>query len=64
MKFSSKCRTKKLKMIYTILVSFCLFLNWEGPRKVHEENNLDESIMSDRGLNSPPRLHKSDYSSD
>ena len=30
MKFSSKCRTKKLEMIYTILGSFSLFLNWEG----------------------------------
>ena len=42
MKFSPKCRTKKLGMIYTILGSFCSFLNWEGadiwprirPRKI------------------------------
>ena len=30
-KFSPKCRTKKLGMIFTILGSFCSFLNWEGP---------------------------------
>ena len=30
MKFPLKCRTKKLGMIYTILGSFCSFLNWEG----------------------------------
>ena len=29
-KFSPKCRTKKLGMIYTILGSLCSFLNWEG----------------------------------
>ena len=29
MKFSPKCRTKKLGMIYTFLGSFCLFLIWE-----------------------------------
>ena len=29
-KFSSKCRTKKLGMIHTILGSFCSFLYWEG----------------------------------
>ena len=29
MKFSPKCRTKKLGMIYTILVSLCSFWNWE-----------------------------------
>ena len=29
MKFSQKCRTEKLGVIYTILGSFCLFLNWE-----------------------------------
>ena len=42
MKFSPQCRTKKLGMIYTILGSFCSFLNWEGtdiwpkirPRKI------------------------------
>ena len=28
-KFPPKCRTKKLGMIYTILGSFCSFLNWE-----------------------------------
>ena len=44
MKFSPKCRTKKYGMIYTILESFCSFLNWEGadiwpkirPRKIPE----------------------------
>ena len=30
MKFSPKCRTKKLGMIYTIVGSFCYFLNWKG----------------------------------
>ena len=30
MKFSSKCRTKKLEMKNTILGSFYLFFNWEG----------------------------------
>ena len=42
MKFSSNCRTKILGVIYTILGSFCSFLNWEGavigpqimPRKI------------------------------
>ena len=42
MKFSPKCRTKKLGMIYTILESFCSFSNWDGadirpqirPRKI------------------------------
>ena len=29
MNFSPKCRTKKLGMKYTILGSFCSFLNWE-----------------------------------
>ena len=32
MKFSPKCRTKKLGIIYTILGSFCSFLNWKGPK--------------------------------
>ena len=31
-KFSPKCITKKLGMIYTILGSFCSFLNWEEGR--------------------------------
>ena len=31
MKFSPKCRTKKLGMIYTILGSFCSFLIGEEP---------------------------------
>ena len=33
MKFSSKCRTKKLKLgiIYTILGSFCSFIIGTGP---------------------------------
>ena len=30
LKFSPKCRTKKLSMIHTILGSFCSFLNCEG----------------------------------
>ena len=44
MKLSPKCRTKKMGMSYTILGSFCSFLNWEGvyiwpqirPRKIPE----------------------------
>ena len=44
MKFSPKCRTKKLGMIYTIPGCFCSFFNWEGaviqpkirPRKIRE----------------------------
>ena len=42
MKFSLKCRAKKVGMIFTILGSLCSFLNWEGadigpqilPRKI------------------------------
>ena len=42
MKFSPKCRTKKLGMIFTIVGSFCSLFNWEGsdirpqirPRKI------------------------------
>ena len=30
MKFSPKCRTRKLGKICTSLGSFCSFLNWEG----------------------------------
>ena len=33
MKFSPKCRTKILGMIYTSLESFCSFLNWERDDK-------------------------------
>ena len=55
MKCSPKCRSKKLGMIYSILESFCSFLNWEGadirhqirPRKipvVYKGNNLRHSI--------------------
>ena len=48
MKFSPKCRTKKFGIIYTILGSFCSFLNWEGaviwpqirPRKIAEVSLL------------------------
>ena len=58
MRKSPKCRTKKLGMIYTILGSFCSFLNWEGanirpeirPRKIpashkelHSSNNYKQS---------------------
>ena len=47
MKFSPKCRTKKLGIIYTTLGSFCSFLNWEGadirpqirPRKIPDIRN-------------------------
>ena len=42
MKFSPKCKTKKLGMNYNILGSFCSFWNWDGaniqpqirPRKI------------------------------
>ena len=30
MKFSLKCRAKKLGILYIILGRFCSFLNWEG----------------------------------
>ena len=30
MKFSPKCRTKNLRMIYSIFGSFCSFFNWIG----------------------------------
>ena len=48
MKFSPKCRTKILGMIYTILGSFCSFLNREGayiwpqirPRKIPDQYNI------------------------
>ena len=48
MKFSPKCRTKKLGMIYTILGSFAMFLIGEGliyiqpqirPRKIPESGH-------------------------
>ena len=50
MKFSPKCRTKKLGMIYTILRRFCSFFNWEGavirpqirPRKIPESKRKNE----------------------
>ena len=52
-KFSPKCRTKKLGMIYTILGRFCSFLNWERadirpqirPRKILDFNShISEDI--------------------
>ena len=58
MKFSPKCRTKKLGMIYTILGSFCSFINWEGadirpqisPRKIPAEFTMlvSESPVSEK----------------
>ena len=53
---SPKCRTKKLGMIYTILGSFCLFLNWEGAyirpqirlRKIPEREHWDSFCYSVR----------------
>ena len=46
MKFSPNCRAKVLGMLYTILGSFCSFLDWEGgdirppnmPRKIPVKN--------------------------
>ena len=58
MKFSSKCRTKKLGMIYTIFGSFCLFYNWDGanirpkirPRKILEQCRFRSSGFIRRQL--------------
>ena len=49
MKFSPKCRTKKLGMINTVLGSFCSFFNWEGtvirpqirPRKILDSYKIN-----------------------
>ena len=62
-RFSPKCTTKQLGMIYTILGSFCLFLNWEGadirpqirPRKIPVEKQTVHTLIrlqgkSDQGL--------------
>ena len=48
MKFSPKCRTKKLGMLNTHLGSFCISFNWEGadirpqirPRKISGDSVL------------------------
>ena len=46
MKFSPNCKTKKLRMINTLLDSFCSILNWEGaliwirPRKIPAGHNV------------------------
>ena len=50
MKFSPKCRTKKLGMIYTILGSFCPFLNWEGV-DIRPKSGLRKSLKFEKRLN-------------
>ena len=42
MKFSPKCRTQKLEMLYTILGSFCLFLNLE--RADYAKSGIGKSL--------------------
>ena len=49
MKFSPKCRTKKLGMIYTILGSFCSFLNWEGVG-IRPQIVLGKALSSSKGM--------------
>ena len=52
MKFSPKCRTKKLGIMKTILGGFCSFLNWEGadiqpqirPRKISADHIFDLTL--------------------
>ena len=44
MKFSPKCRTKKLGMLYTILVYFCSFLNGKG-RLFSPKSGLGKSLI-------------------
>ena len=62
MKLSPKCRTKKLRTIYTIVGSFCSFFNWEGAnigpqvrlRKIpHQECPCKTEKPYPRGLNLP-----------
>ena len=61
MKFSPKCRTKKWGVIYTILGSFCSFLNWEGtdilpqirlrkPPEISFVNFIQERLIESHGL--------------
>ena len=53
MKFSPKCRSKKLGMTYIILGSFCSFLNWKGadigpqirPRKTPKYKGFIKTIF-------------------
>ena len=54
MKFSPNCRTKKSRMIYTILESFCSILNWEWasiwpqirPRKIPVSFLENKALMA------------------
>ena len=49
MKFSTKCRTEILEMIYTNLGSVCLFLNWEGPI-FSPKSSLGKSLFKIKSL--------------
>ena len=50
MKFSPKCRTKKLGVIYTNLGNFCSFFNWEVLVKYRERSgSVVECLTGDRG---------------
>ena len=52
MKFSPKCRTKKLgNMIYTIVGSFCSFLNWNiRPRKILDTDQTCPTMYGEMTL--------------
>ena len=58
MKFAPKCRNKKLGMIYTILGSFCSFLNWIGaiirpqirPRKIPALQKIAKTDITEKLL--------------
>ena len=45
MKFSPKCRNKKLGMIYTIFGSFCSPFNWEGA-VIWLQSSLGKSLQN------------------
>ena len=45
MKILPKCRTKKLGMVYTILGSFCSFLNWERA-DIRSKSGLGISLIN------------------
>ena len=47
MNFFQKCKTKKLGMIYTILGSFCLFLNWERAEIRPEIRSTKMSVLTE-----------------
>ena len=56
MKFSPRCRTKKLEIIYIILGSIYSFFNWEGadirfqirPKTISEECQCDKDHVDAR----------------